>query len=76
MARKLNPTNLPRPEEVAPETLNRRSHPTASTLVLMQLRAQELKITPPASIRLEISAEDATEDDAQPVKIVLIDGKK
>ena len=73
MARKLNPSKLPQPDDAAVETMNRRSQPTAATLYLMQLRAQALKITPPDCIRLEISAEAATEEDAQPVEIVWLD---
>jgi hypothetical protein len=76
MARKLNPSKLPRPENGAPETLNRRSQPTAATLYLMQLRAQALKIAPSDGIRLEINAEAAAEEDAQPVKIIWIDEDK
>lgn len=72
MARKLNPSKVPQPDDAAPDTMNRRSQPTAATLYLMQLREQALKITPPDCIRLEISAEAATEEDAQPVKIVWI----
>ena len=74
MARKLNPSKLPRPDNAATETLNRRSHPTAATLYLMQLRAQALKIAPSGCIRLEINA-DTTEEDPQPVKIVWIGEK-
>lgn len=76
MARKLNPSKLPRPDDAAMETMNRRSQPPASTLYLMQLRAQALKIAPSDCIRLEISAETAAEDDVQPVKIVWIDENK
>lgn len=76
MARKLNPSKLPRPDDGAEETMNRRSQPAASTLYLMQLRAQALRIAPPDCIRLEISAETATEDDVQPVEIVWIDENK
>jgi hypothetical protein len=75
MARKLNPTKLPRPHNGAPEALNHRSQPPAATLYLMQLRAQALKIAPSDHIRLEIDTE-APEEDAQPVKIVWIDDSK
>lgn len=76
MARKLNPSKLPRPENGASETLNRRSQPTAATLYLMQLRAHALKIAPSDGIRLEINAEAEAEEDAQPVKIIWIDEEK
>ncbi len=72
MARKLNTSKPPRLNNVAPETLNRRSQPPAPTLYLMQLRAQAVKITPPDCIRLEVTAEIDTEDDEQPVKIVWV----
>jgi hypothetical protein len=75
MARKLNPSKLPRPNNTATETLNHRSQPPAATLYLMQLRAQALKIAPSDHIRLEVNAE-TTEEDAQPVKIVWIDDHK
>jgi hypothetical protein len=75
MARKLNPTKLPRPNNAVTETLNRRSQPPAATLYLMQLRAQALKISPSDSIRLEVNAEPP-EEDAQPVKIVWIGDNK
>ncbi|HEY1791216.1 MAG TPA: hypothetical protein VGJ73_23920 [Verrucomicrobiae bacterium] len=76
MARKLNPSKLPRPENGAPEMLNRRSQPTAATLYLMQLRAQALKIAPGDHVRLEVDAKSATEEESQPVKIVWIDEVK
>lgn len=76
MARKLNPSKLPRPNDAAPETLNRRSQPTAATLYLMQLRAQAMKIAPSERIRLEINAEAAAEEHPQPVKIVWINDDK
>jgi hypothetical protein len=75
MARKLNPSKLPRPNNhAAPEMLNRRSQPPASTLYLMQLRAQALKIAPSDCIRLEINAE--APENPQPVKIIWLDDKE
>jgi hypothetical protein len=73
MARKLNPSKLPRPENGATETLNRRSQPPGPTLYLMQLRAQALKIAPSDRVRLEVDAEAGTEEEAKPVKIIWID---
>ena len=76
MARKLNPLKQPRTDDAAPETLDRRSQPAAATLYLMQLRAHAVKIAPSDSIRLEIDAEAAAEEDAQPVKIIWLDENK
>ncbi|HEV2455464.1 MAG TPA: hypothetical protein VGY98_14465 [Verrucomicrobiae bacterium] len=76
MARKLNPSKLPRIENPVEEALNRRPQPPAATLYLMQLRAHALKIAPSESVRLEVSAETTAEEDAKPVKIVRIGGKK
>lgn len=76
MARKLNPSKLPRPINAEPETLNRRSQPTAATLYLMQLRAHALKIAPSDCIHLEINTEADSEEDPQPVKIVWVDDNK
>ena len=75
MARKLNTSKPARPNNGDPETLNRRTQPTAATLYLMQLRAQELKIAPPHCVRLEIS-DELTLEDPEPVKIVWINGEK
>jgi hypothetical protein len=75
MARKLNP-KLPRAHTAESETMNRRPHPTAATLYLMQLRAHELKIAPGDHIRLEVDDEAAIEEEPKPVKIVWIDGNK
>jgi hypothetical protein len=73
MARKLNTSKPATPHNgEEPETLNRRSQPTAATLYLMQLRSQALKIAPPNQVRLEISSEIAIEE-PEPVKIVWID---
>jgi hypothetical protein len=72
MARKLNASKPPPPNNGAPETLNRRSQPPVATLYLMQLRAQAVRLTPPDCIRLEVTAEIAAEEDEQPVKIVWV----
>lgn len=70
MARKLNPSKLPRLNNHAEaETLNRRPQPPAATLYLMQLRAHALKIAPPDRVRLEVTAENDTENPV-PVKII------
>jgi len=76
MARKLNTSKPPRPNNDAPETLHRRSQPPAPTLYLMQLRAQALKIAPSDCIRLEVTADIGMDEDAQPVKIVWINDDK
>ena len=77
MARKLNTSKLPRPNNDAPETLNDRPQPPpVATLYLMQLRAQAMKITPPDCIRLEVTADFGMDEDAQPVKIVWINDDK
>lgn len=76
MARKLNASKLPRPNNGATETLNRRSQPPAPTLYLMQLRAHALKIAPSDRIRLEVDAEAAIEEEPQTVKIVWLDDDK
>lgn len=75
MARKLNTSKPARPNNGAPETLNRQAQPTAAALYLMQLRAQALKIEPGHRVRLEVSAESAIED-PEPVKIVWINDDK
>ena len=75
MARKLNPLKQPRTDDVPQETLDHRSQPAAATLYLMQLRAHAVKIAPSESIRLEIDAEHASEEE-QPVKITWIDDNK
>lgn len=75
MARKLNP-KMPRGQNVGSETMNRRSHPTAATLYLMQLRAHDLKIAPADHIRLEVNDEAPIEEEPKPVKIVWIDDNK
>ncbi|MGH7939918.1 MAG: hypothetical protein ACREE6_11420 [Limisphaerales bacterium] len=76
MARKLNASKPPHPNNGVPDTLNRRSQPPAATLYLMQLRAQGLRITPSTSIRLKVSAENGAEEAEQPVKIVRIDDEQ
>jgi hypothetical protein len=78
MARKLNVTKLPRQNSAEVQTLNRRPPPSASTLYLMQLRAQSLKISSqPRRTRLDIDAEPGAET-PQPVEIVRVeeDSKK
>ncbi len=73
MARKLNLSKLTRQSNGAAQTANRRPPaPPVSTLYLMQLRAQAMKLpTPPRSVRLDVTEEEDVET-PQPVKIVKI----
>jgi hypothetical protein len=69
MARKLIVPKLPRQTSADTQGLNRRPQTSASTLYLMQLRAQSLKISPePHRMRLEVDAE-ATPECPETVKI-------
>jgi hypothetical protein len=69
MARKLNPAKLQRQHNEATQPLNRRPAPPVAALYLMQLRAQDLKISPsPRRTRVQIE-EEAKGENEQPVKI-------
>jgi hypothetical protein len=73
MARKLNVTKLPRQDRPDAEVLNRRPQTPTSTLYLMQLRAQSLKIPSHSSpVRLEIDAEP-TPESPESIKIKCLD---
>jgi hypothetical protein len=76
MARKLNVPKIPRHNNGASQTLNRRSAPPVAALYLMRLRAQaapEVKnSSEPRRLQVEIEAENATEA-PEPVKIIKID---
>jgi hypothetical protein len=73
MARKLNPAKLQRQNNGAPPPLNRRPAPPVAALYLMQLRAQDLKIsTSPRRTRVQIK-EEANAETEQPVKIKKVD---
>ena len=73
MARKLNVSKLARQNNGGTQTGNHRPPaPPVSTLYLMQLRAQAIKIpSPTRHIRLDVANEDDIET-SQPVKIVKI----
>jgi hypothetical protein len=76
MARKLNPSKLPRHSNGAHETLpplSRRSSSSVAALYLMQLREQGIKIaSSPRRGRVEVE-EDIETAAEQPVKIKKID---
>jgi hypothetical protein len=62
-------SKLPRQNNADAQVLNRRSPTPASTLYLMQLRAQSVKISShPRPVRLEVDAQ-ATPESPETVKI-------
>jgi len=76
MARKLNVPKIPRQNNGASQTLNRRSAPPVAALYLMRLRAQAApgikNSEAPRRLRVEIEAENVMEA-PEPVKIIKID---